>query len=157
MPGTGPDRLFSYLWQESSLVSTLSPLPVIPGDQKDQATLCKVTAVLSSSRDTHRGPTSLRFHLPHTGLLPRPDSAKPIFTTLSSRKDGIYTHCDRCRTTCFKMDSRSYRKQHRRDKGKCEKRDCQRNVCGQFLSGGSVLGNRDGAPGLPPARPTLHL
>lgn len=129
---------------------------VIPGDQRDQVIVCKVPAALSSSRVTHQRPASVRFHFPHTGLLPA-DSAKPIFTTLSSRKDGIYAQCDHGRTTCFKMDSRSYRKQHRRDKGKCEERDSQKAVCGQFFTGDFVWGSGDGTPGPLPAGQTFHL
>jgi hypothetical protein len=129
---------------------------VIPGDQRDQVIVCKVPAALSSSRVTHQRPASVRFHFPHTGLLPA-DSAKPIFTTLSSRKDGIYAQCDHGRTTCFKMDSRSYRKQHRRDEGKCEERDSQKAVCGQFFTGDFVWGSGDGTPGPLPAGQTFHL
>lgn len=82
-------------------------------------------------------PKASQFEVPFTTHRPsaEPNSAKPIFTTLSSRKDGIHAQCDRCRTTCFKMDSRIYRKQHRRDKGKCEERDSHKNICGQFFSG----------------------
>lgn len=53
LPGTGLDHFFPYLWQQSSLMGILSPLPVTPGDQRDQVILCKVTAVLSSNRDMH--------------------------------------------------------------------------------------------------------
>lgn len=117
---------------------------VIPGDQRDQVIVCKVPAALSSSRVTHQRPASVRFHFPHTGLLPA-DSAKPIFTTLSSRKDGIYAQCDHGRTTCFKMDSRSYRKQHRRDEASVRKGTVRKLFVDSFS-----LGTLFGGAGMEP-------
>lgn len=146
MPGTGLDHFFPHLWQQSSLMGSLS----FTSDTRASERLGNVMQVTAVQRHAPKA-SQFRVHFPHRPSADAP-RAEPILTALGSSEDGISAQCDRCRTPCFKMDSRRSRKQHRGAKGELEGRDRQDNVCGQFFSGGFVWGSGDGTPGLLPAR-----